>query len=435
MQRQSTAPATAPSSLVDLLSLRVSEQPDELLYRYLTDDGTEFCWTYADLLAGACRVAAALDALAVEGEPVLLLYPTGLEYIAAFFGCLYAGAIAVPAYPPRPGRSAQRLETIIRDSGARVALTTREIRASLERDARQSALLQSLTCHRGDRRTARRRRPARPIVPIPRSDTVAFLQYTSGSTGEPKGVVVTHGNLLHNLSAIREAFDIDQGIVAVSWLPIYHDMGLIGGVLAPLYGAGSLTLLSPKRFQEHPLAWLQAISKYRATHAGGPNFAYDWCLRRTTPEMRAQLDLGSWSVAFCGAEPIRSETLARFSEAFAPAGFLANALRPCYGLAEGTLMVTSRKDDDPPLAVQISRRALEQGRFAAAGATLVRVALGRRVGLDRRRATGRHRRSGNFTPISAGPGRRNLGARPQRRQRLLAAAPAIGRRVRGSPGR
>ncbi|HEY1786420.1 MAG TPA: AMP-binding protein, partial [Pirellulales bacterium] len=278
MQRLSTAPATAPSTLVDLLSLRAGEQPDDILYRFLTDDGAELCWTYADLLAHASRVATALQALGVEGEPVLLLYPTGLEYIAAFFGCLFAGAIAVPAYPPRPGRSAQRLETIVRDSGARVALTTTATGASLQLNAEKSPLLRTLTCLATDDLPAAGGliERARPLGP----ETVAFLQYTSGSTGEPKGVMVTHGNLLHNLSAIYESFDLEHGVVAVSWLPIYHDMGLIGGILGPVYGAGSLTLLTPKKFQEQPLAWLQAISRYGATHVAAPNFAYDWCLRR-----------------------------------------------------------------------------------------------------------------------------------------------------------
>ena len=234
--------------------------------------------------------------MAVEGEPVLLLYPTGLEYAAAFFGCLYAGAIAVPLYPPRPGRSAQRLDTIVRDCGARVALTTREIRVSLETNAKQAASLAALITVTTDEMpddvgAGYRARGSGP-------DTVAFLQYTSGSTGDPKGVVVTHGNLLHNLSAILEAFDIDRGIVAVSWLPIYHDMGLIGGVLAPLYGSGSLTLLSPKRFQEDPLAWLQAISKYQATHAGGPNF----CLRLVPPPHDAR-SAGSSSTWASGEWP------------------------------------------------------------------------------------------------------------------------------------
>ena len=385
MQRQSTAAATAPGTLVDLLSLRTSELADEVLYRFLSDEGTESRWTYADLLASACRIAAALDELAVEGEPVLLLYPTGLEYVAAFFGCLYAGAIAVPAYPPRPGRSAQRLETIVRDSGARVALTTATIGASLELRAKQSPLLRSLACLATDELPATAGSDFRARGSGP--DTVAFLQYTSGSTGDPKGVAVTHGNLLHNLSAIYESFDAQRGIVAVSWLPIYHDMGLIGGILGPVYGAGSVTLLTPKRFQEEPLAWLQAIGKYGATHAAAPNFAYDWCLRRTTPEMRAKLDLSSWQVAFCGAEPVRQETLTRFSEAFAPAGFRPGALRPCYGLAEATLMVTSRKNGESLLALQVSRSALEQGQFSPGGATpgdsLSAVASGSVVGSQR----------------------------------------------------
>jgi acyl-CoA synthetase (AMP-forming)/AMP-acid ligase II/acyl carrier protein len=367
MHAQTTDTAAVPHSLIDLLAMRASERPDELLYRFLSDEGAEFSWTYADLQHAAYRIAAALEPLGVEGEPVLLLYPTGLEYVAAFFGCLYAGAIAVPAYPPRPGRTSQRLETIARDSNARVALTTAEIRESLDRDARQSPLLCALAVVATDELSVLDTSDFRPRSI--ESDTVAFLQYTSGSTGDPKGVIVTHGNLLHNLRSIHASFTIGAPTSTVSWLPIYHDMGLIGGVLTPLYAGGPLTLMSPKKFQDSPFSWLKAISNYGATHAGGPTFAYEWCLRRTTAEQRASLDLSRWRVAFCGAEPIRRETLTEFCQAFAPAGFQAEALRPCYGLAEATLMVTSRMGGEELLMQRVSKQALGQGRLVTGDVT------------------------------------------------------------------
>ncbi len=189
---------------------------------------------------------------------------------------------------------------------------------------------------------------------------MAFLQYTSGSTGEPKGVMVSHGNLLHNLSSICHAFD-SRDCVALSWLPMYHDMGLIGGILGVIQSGGQGTLFPASRFLQRPLTWLELISKYKATHSGAPNFAYDLCVDRISPQERSRLDLSSWQVAFNGAEAVRSETLRRFAEAFAPCGFRAEAFFPCYGLAESTLMVTSRTPGEPVERLSVPKRCSNKG--------------------------------------------------------------------------
>ena len=312
------------SSLVELLSLRATERGDKSLYRFLEEDGSEACWTYGDLERAAQRIAAGLEEQVVDREPVILLYPPGLEFIAAFFGCLYAGAIPLPAYLPRLGRSMRRLEMIIADSKARVALTIAPASDPLRPAIETSESLRSLVWLTT---------PDLPEEPnyqphATTADTIAFLQYTSGSTGNPKGVVVTHGSLMHNLASVSAAFDLRPGCSGVNWLPMYHDMGLIGGILAALYSGGLSVLFSPIRFLQRPLNWLEAISKFKATHSGAPNFAYDLCVDRTTPEERAKLDLTHWQVAFCGAETIRNKTLARFAEAFEPAGFRANPFVP-----------------------------------------------------------------------------------------------------------
>ena len=312
--------------------------------------------------AHACRVAAALEPLAVAGEPVLLLYPTGLEYIAAFFGCLAAGAIAVPAYPPRPGRARSGWKRSYATAAARVALTTATASPprSIAMPNRPTSLRMLSPSWRPTSCPAADGRAIRPTARGP--DTVAFLQYTSGSTGDPKGVVVTHGNLLHNLSAICRRVRHPASRCRVSWLPIYHDMGLIGGVLAAVVC---------RRIADAVVA--QAISGATTRLARGDQPIRGHACRRTKlclrlvpathdPGTREKLDLSQWRVAFCGAEPIRQETLARFCEAFAPAGFRADAFRPCYGLAEATLMVTARKQRRSAAFAAGLQAALEQGQ-------------------------------------------------------------------------
>jgi amino acid adenylation domain-containing protein len=353
MQSSSTDPFV---SLVDLVRRRAEEQGERPLYALLDERGDVAAeLTYAGLDLRARAIAARLAELAGPGDRALLLYPFGLELIAAFFGALYAGIVAVPAYPPRSNRSSGRLLSIVQDAAPRLALTL-----GSARQAAAGTLLDTLpliaTDEVDDELSARWNPPQLDC------GSVAFLQYTSGSTSLPKGVVVTHGNLLHNEEMIRSGFDMSEESVVVGWLPLYHDMGLIGNVLQPLYAGGRCYLMSPLTFLQDPFRWLDAISRYRATTSGGPNFAYDLCVRRIPEEKLADLDLGSWRVAFSGAEPVRAATLDRFAERFAVGGFRRSAFYPCYGLAEATLLVSGGRVDDLPAVETFDAGALESGR-------------------------------------------------------------------------
>ncbi|HIK43756.1 MAG TPA: AMP-binding protein [Leptolyngbyaceae cyanobacterium M65_K2018_010] len=343
-------------TLIDLLSRRAQQTPDRVIYRFLPDgvpDQAEEI-TYAALQERAQAIAVLLHDLGCLHQPVLLLYPAGLDYIAAFLGCLYAGAIAVPASPPRPNRSLDRIESMVQDAGATLALTDGATLAKLERRLGDSPALRSLYCLSTDGLETRLAQQWQP--PAVTTDSLALLQYTSGSTAAPKGVMISHGNLLHNSELISRCFGNTPESRGVSWLPPYHDMGLVGGILQPLYVGAEMTLMAPVSFLQRPLRWLEAIAHYRATTSGGPNFAYDLCLRKTTPEQRQGLDLSGWELAFTGAEPIHQETLTEFATAFAPSGFRSQAFYPCYGMAETTLMVTgaTQKADPKHLVVQAS---------------------------------------------------------------------------------
>ncbi|MGB7923891.1 MAG: condensation domain-containing protein, partial [Pyrinomonadaceae bacterium] len=348
-------------TVVDLLRWRSASQAAQLAYTFLPDgESQEATLTYEELETRARAIAAALQEGEARGERVLLLYPPGLEFIAAFFGCLYAGAVAVPAYPPRMNRSLLRLQTIAVDAGASVALTTRQ---SLRR---VGPLLDEVPALKGlrwiatddiDLETGSRWQQ----LPVD-EDALAFLQYTSGSTAAPKGVMVSHGNLLRNEAMIQQAFKQTEDSVIVGWLPLYHDMGLIGNVLQPLYTGARCVLMSPVSFLQRPFRWLQAISRYRATTSGGPNFAYDLCARKISPEQRAALNLNSWAVAFNGSEPVRAETLERFALAFESCGFRREAFHTCYGLAEATLLVSSNLKTGLPTVKTIQAKELEQHR-------------------------------------------------------------------------
>jgi len=343
--------------MVDLLSWRAQWQPQRLAYRFLVDGEAEVqSITYGGLDRRARAIATRLQDLNCHGQRALLLYPAGLDYIAAFFGCLYAGTIAVPAYPPRPNRSLERIQAIIHDAEATIALTDGTILNTLEKRFSDCADLKGLhwlnTDAVADTLAAGWRR-----VDIG-SDSLALLQYTSGSTAAPKGVMISHDNLLHNSSLINQSFRDTPDSAGVSWLPPYHDMGLVGGILQPLYVGAPMTLMSPVSFLQKPLRWLQAISRYQATTSGGPNFAYDLCVRKTTPQQRAQLDLSPWRLAFSGAEPIHHETLEQFAAALAPAGFDRRAFYPCYGMAEATLLVSGNRPGQPVQSCGVDSQAL-----------------------------------------------------------------------------
>ena len=349
------------STLIELLSDNTKAQPQKVAYKFLHRGENEVCsLTYQDLDDRAKAIAAYLQSLNVAGERALLLYPPGVEFITAFFGCLYAGVIAVPAYPPRRNQKMIRLKAIVEDAQAKVALTTASLLSKVESRLVDNPDLEALHWLATDRVDGESASWQPPEI---ESETIAFLQYTSGSTGTPKGVTINHANLLHNQRMIEEAFGHTSDTTVVGWLPLFHDMGLIGNVLQPLYLGRTCILMSPADFLQKPLRWLQAISRYRATTSGGPNFAYDLCVRRTTPEQRASLDLSSWQVAFTGAEPVRAETIEQFAEAFKPCGFNPQAFYPCYGMAETTLFVTGGLKTEYPMVESVDSSALEQNKI------------------------------------------------------------------------
>jgi 8-amino-7-oxononanoate synthase/acyl carrier protein len=355
-----TSEASFAPTIVDLLRQRAAYRPHDRAFTFLVDgENEELNITYAELDRKARALGAWLLDRGMVGKRVLLLYPSGLDFIAAFMGCLYGGAIAVPAYPPRKNRSVERIEGIATDADAAVALTTRDVLDRFDGLRAAAPSLEHLVWQvDSELDPGWADRWERPDIA---GETLAFLQYTSGSTGMPKGVMLSHENLLHNSLRIMQAFEITRSQSGVFWLPSFHDMGLIGGILVPLYGGKFNVLMSPVAFLQKPLRWLQAIAKYRATISGGPNFAYELCVRKTTPEQRAALDLSSWSLAFNGAEPVRAETIDAFCDAFAPSGFRRQAFYPCYGLAESTLMVTGGMKFEPPVIRSFDTAALEAG--------------------------------------------------------------------------
>ncbi|HSD84691.1 MAG TPA: fatty acyl-AMP ligase, partial [Anaerolineae bacterium] len=349
------------NTLVELLRSRADQHPDRLAYRFIQDNETEIISiTYGELDRQARAIGAWLESFAASGERALLLYPSGLDYIASFMGCLYAGVTAVPAYPPRLNRPVPRIQSIVDDSHASFALTTSTILNNIEKRFEHAPDLQALRWLNTEQVPAGLEANWRH--PTISSDTLAFLQYTSGSTSQPKGVMLSHSNLMHNLKAIQHGFQIDSRNSGVFWLPSYHDMGLIGGILEPMYMGGSSTLMSPVSFLQRPVRWLEAISRYKGTTSGAPNFAYDLCADKITPEQIETLDLSSWSLAFCGAEPVRPETLERFARTFARCGFRKASFYPCYGLAESSLLVAGGEGPSEPQTSTFDRKELEGDR-------------------------------------------------------------------------
>ncbi|MFW6096896.1 MAG: AMP-binding protein, partial [Chloroflexota bacterium] len=349
------------ATLVDLLRKRSSQNAEKLAYVFLQDDEEdEERISYRQLDRRARTIAAQLQALDAAGERALLLYPAGLDFIAAYFGCLYAGVIAVPVYPPRLNRPSPRIQGIVADAEAHFALTTTQILEKLERRFEHMPDLAALRWVNTDELAEDLDQQWRD--PGITADSLAFLQYTSGSTSAPKGVMVSHGNLMHNLEQIRRGFRIDYRGFGVFWLPSYHDMGLIGGILEPMYVNGPSLLMDPAAFLQRPARWLQAMSHHKGTISGAPNFAYQMCVDKVTEEQCEGLDLSSWEIAFCGAEPVRHETLTAFAERFAPYGFSSDAFYPCYGLAEGTLLAAGGDGPATPAPLTVSATALTRDR-------------------------------------------------------------------------
>ena len=355
-------PATNTLTVIDILRWRALHEPGKNAYTFLRDGLTaEGNLTYGELDRQARAIAAVLQDCATLGERVLLLYPPCLEFIPAFFGCLYAGLVAIPAYPPRPNKSNPRIEAIVRDAKPSVALTMSELLPKIQaqfpedfgfptRWIAAERLAAGLEDHWKD--------------PGVKADSLAYLQYTSGSTATPKGVMVGHGNLMNNLHYLDEGWQHTRGSVIVTWLPTFHDMGLVYGVLEPLFRGFPCFQMPPVSFLQRPIRWLRAISNYKATHSAAPNFAYELCLRKIKPEERENLDLSSWIAAVNGAEPIRKETLDRFSQTFQSCGFRSQAFCPGYGLAEATLKVSASRTTDKPVFCTVDAAELEKNHLS-----------------------------------------------------------------------
>lgn len=353
------------ASLIALLRLRAERQARRTAYTFLENGEQSLkSLTYGELDAQARQLAVQLQEQGMQGERAILLYPPGLDYIVAFFACLYAGAIAVPAYPPGNGRHMPRLQAIIKDSQATVILSTQNIADMVRQFAVGSSGLLDKNWLITDNDAAADASAWLP--PTLHGHDPAFLQYTSGSTGNAKGVIISHDNLMANQQLIKRRFGHNEQSTVVGWLPLYHDMGLIGNVMQPLYCGTSAVLMSPMAFLEKPIRWLQAISDYRAHTSGGPNFAFDLCARKITDQDKAGLDLSSWQLAFNGAEPINPDTLDRFADAFAPCGFRRRAFYPCYGLAEATLLASGGDKRNGPRVAAFYKTGLEQGKVRPA---------------------------------------------------------------------
>ncbi|MBM3289597.1 MAG: fatty acyl-AMP ligase [Candidatus Hydrogenedentes bacterium] len=349
----------------DMVRARAESDPDRMAYQFLDDGETEGArLTYGQLDTRARAIAAHLRRRCAPGHRALLVFPPGLDYMATFLGCLYAGVVAVPVYPPdlgRLNRSLPRLKVIANDADAHVALTQSGVLPLVEMMIAEDPDFAQLEWITVD--TVPESEAGEWAGPVSANDSVAFLQYTSGSTSDPKGVMVTHANLLYNLWDMSYLWHSDQMFGnQVTWLPAYHDMGLIFGLLQPIYRGFPCYVMSPLDFLQQPVRWLRAISKYRAMCSVGPNFAFDLCTRKVKPEQRASLDLSCWKVAANGSEPIRVDTLDRFVEAFRACGVTWNVFKSGYGLAEATLKVSGTRPDEITETLTVSADELERHR-------------------------------------------------------------------------
>lgn len=347
-----------PADLADLLAARAESHPDHVAYRYVGETQGPTVLTFQQLRDGAAAIAARLRRDRPRGDRVLLLFPPGLEFIQAFLGCQWAGAIAVPAPPPnplKPVRSLQRLGAIVESARPTWALTLSSLLPALR------PAIAELPAFNGVEWVATDTLPAAPGFAPARSDRddISLIQYTSGSTSMPKGAALSHGNVLHNVRWFDEGWSHDGDSVLVNWLPAFHDLGLVYGILAPLWGGFTSVQMSPIDVIQKPIGWLRTITSARATHSCGPNFIYELCSRKVRDEELAGLDLSSWRMALTAAEPVRAETLTRFTERFAPVGFRPRTFCAGYGLSEGTCKVTAVRCEEPNRVLHLDAEMLE----------------------------------------------------------------------------
>ncbi len=350
-------------SFVDIVRWRAQEQDSCTAFTFLVDgEEIEDNITFGELDRRARILASRIRRVAQQGDRALLVYESGLPYIVALLGCFYAGVIAVPVYPPdamRAKRTLDRLQTILQDSQAKVLLTTDDLLHFADPLMSRCDFLDHVIATDGDSDDS-----AESFIESELGrGSIALLQYTSGSTGAPKGVMITHGNLLFNSRHIQQ-FD-EPNAVAVSWLPMYHDMGLMGTVLQALHSGRRLVFMSPLAFVERPFRWLKAVSKYRAYATSGPNFGYELCTRKINDEELGELDLSCLTLACNGAEPVRIRTLDDFAERFSVCGFDRRAFYPCYGLAEATLIVSGGDKYAAPIVRNYDSELLLNGKAAA----------------------------------------------------------------------
>jgi amino acid adenylation domain-containing protein len=352
-----------PETLIHALVARSQATPDASAFSWISD-GQELVerLTYGELAAQAAAIAAQLRSCTTAGDRVLLLFGPGLEFVTAFLACLSAGVIAVPAYPPRNRRHHARLNAIVEDARPKVVLVGNVGASKVDEWMAELPFPITRVTVRPDVLGA----TVRDSIRLPRPSDLALLQYTSGSTSTPKGVMVTHGNIAHNSESLRRAFHLGAHSVSVCWLPSFHDMGLIDGVVQPLYSGFPGYLMAPSTFIQRPATWLEAISRYGATHCGGPNFGYEACVQGVSEEQMAALDLRAWETAYNGAEPIRRETLEAFARKFAGCGFAPKQFYACFGLAESTLMVTGSDVHAEPVIFAADNDALERHIVAPA---------------------------------------------------------------------
>jgi acyl-CoA synthetase (AMP-forming)/AMP-acid ligase II len=346
-------------TVLDVLAYRAEAHGDRTAFLWLEEGESEQGrLTFAQLWAGHRAVARRLRGAGLAGQRVLLFYLPGLDFVTAFFGCLAAGVVPIAVPPPLPTERTSRIQAITQDASAAAVLTEGPLVELLTPWLAQSEQLAGLPLIATE---APGEAPGGPEH-SPAPEDLAFLQYTSGSTRLPRGVMVSHANLMANLECIQGPIQLDEQSVSVTWLPCFHDMGLINGVLEPVYVGCISVMMSPLAFIRRPRRWLEALTRYQATHSGGPNFAYDLCVRKVKPHEREGLDLSRWRQAYLSAEPIRPDTLARFHEAFAAQGFRRAAFYPCYGLAEATLAVTGGSLEAEPVLCTVDNAALEQGQ-------------------------------------------------------------------------
>ncbi|ABA21272.1 AMP-dependent synthetase and ligase [Trichormus variabilis ATCC 29413] len=356
------------STLVELLRARATHEPDNLAYMFLIDGKTEGPkLTYAELDHLARAIGALLQKHNAKGERVLLLYPQGLDVMAAFLGSLYGGVIAIPAPPPDAGRlkrALPRLRAIVKDANAKFVFTNHHLLSVLQAAKLDFPEFEEMTWFASediDLELADQWQDPQ-ITP----DTLAYLQYTSGSTSTPKGVMISHHNIMHHCAYLQKACGYDAESVSITWMPYFHDYGLVEGLTVPIYNGHPCYVMSPMAFIKQPVRWLQAISRYRGTHSQAPNFAYEQCVRRVTDAQLATLNLSSWVAAGNAAEPINPRVLEEFFEKFAPSGFKWETFAPAYGLAENTLLVSTSPRNTPPVLCLVEKTKIEQNKIVEA---------------------------------------------------------------------